>query len=530
MFLLGNGRVCGYAESTPVPPIDPNTLPKDVDLLRKIVVDLCAQLRHESSEKDKYRSLLRELLDAQRNRKSEQLSKEQLALFEALWKASDPEEEEESEPVAEQDQDKPEEPQAKKRSGRQPLAKHLIRERIVHDLAEAEKHCEGCGKDLRLIAEETSERYEYIPASIKVIEDVRLKYACDCTVKTTEKPAQPIEKSTAGASMLAQVIVSKFADHQPLHRQEKIFQRQGVQISRKTMGGWLPPVAELFDPLYQVAKKVLFDSKVIGTDDTGVKVLDRKLPFARTGRIWPYVGDAHHPVVVYDYTPTRGRDGPARFLEGYQGYLQADAYCVYDAFFKPARGLTEVGCMMHSRRYFFKALDSDQQRMGKALHLIARLYAVEDRAKGFTGEERLELRQRLSAPVMAKLHKYLIEIRDEVLPKSPPARAVRYALNQWDALSRFLEDGDLEIDNGATERANRDIAIGRGNWTFFGSDHGGKTAAVLLSFIATCKRNAVEPFAWFRDVLSRIATHPVNQLAELLPCNWKPLEAPAAQA
>jgi transposase len=526
LFLLGNGRVCGYAESTPVPPIDPNTLPKDVDLLRKIVVDLCEQLRHESSEKDKYRSLLRELLDAQRNRKSEQLSKEQLALFEALWKASDPEEEE-SEPAAEQEQDKPEEPQAKKRSGRQPLAKHLIRERIVHDLAEVEKHCDGCGKDLRLIAEETSERYEYIPASIKVIEDVRLKYACDCTVKTAEKPAQPIEKSTAGASMLAQVIVSKFADHQPLHRQEKIFQRQGVRISRKTMGGWLPPVAELFHPLYQAAKKVLFESKVIGTDDTGVKVLDRKLPFARTGRIWPYVGDAHHPVVVYDYTPTRGRDGPARFLEGYQGYLQADAYCVYDAFFKPARGLIEVGCMMHSRRYFFKALDSDQQRMGKALHLIARLYSIEDRGKGLTGAERLGLRQRLSAPVMAKLHKYLVEIRDEVLPKSPAAQAVRYALNQWDALSRFLEDGDLEIDNGATERANRNIAIGRGNWTFFGSDNGGKTAAVLLSFVAMCNRNAVEPFAWFRHVLSRIATHPVHRLAELLPHNWKPLDAAA---
>jgi transposase len=511
-----------------VPPIDPNTLPKDVDVLRKIVVDLCEQLRHESSEKDKYRSLLRELLDAQRNRKSEQLSKEQLDLFEAFWKASNSEEEE-SEPAAEQEPDKPEEPQAKKRSGRQPLAKDLMRERIVHDLAEAEKHCDGCGKDLRLIAEETSERYEYIPASIKVIEDVRLKYACDCTVKTAEKPAQPIEKSTAGASMLAQVIVSKFADHQPLHRQEKIFQRHGVQISRKTMGGWLPPVVELFEPLYQVAKKVLFESKVIGTDDTGVKVLDRKLPFARTGRIWPYVGDVHHPVVVYDYTPTRGRDGPARFLEGYQGYLQADAYCVYDAFFKPARGLTEVGCMMHSRRYFFKALDSDQQRMGKALHLIARLYSIEDRVKGLTGEERLGLRQRLSAPVMAKLHQYLLEIRDEVLPKSPAAKAVRYALNQWDALSRFLEDGDLEIDNGATERANRDIAIGRGNWTFFGSDNGGKTAAVLLSFIAMCKRNVVEPFAWFRDVLSRIATHPVHRLAELLPHNWKPLEA-AAQA
>ena len=264
---------------------------------------------------------------------------------------------------------------------------------------------------------------------------------------------------------------------------------------------------------------------MIGTDDTGVKVLDRKLTFARTGRIWPYLGDAQHPVVIYDYTPTRGRDGPAKFLNGYKGYLQADAYCVYDAFFRPARGLTEVGCMMHARRYFFKALDSDQQRMGRALYLIARLYAVEDRAKGLTGEQRLEVRRRLSAPVMAKLHKYLLEIRDEVLPKSPAAKAVRYALNQWEALTRFLEDGDLEIDNGATERANRDIAIGRGNWTFFGSDNGGKTAAVLLSFIAMCKRSAVEPFAWFRDVLSRIANHPVSRLAELLPHNWNPLQA-----
>jgi transposase len=512
-----------------VPPIDPNALPKDADVLRKIVLDLCEQLRHESSEKDKYRSLLRELLEAQCNRKSEQLSKEQLALFETLWKASDPEEED-PEPAAEQEQDEPGKPPAKKRSGRQPLAKDLIRERIVHDLPEAEKHCGCCGKDLRLIEEETSERYEYIPASIKVIEDVRRKYACDCTVKTADKPAQPIEKSTAGASMLAHVIVSKFADHQPLHRQEKMLERQGVRISRKTMGGWLAPTAELLEPLYQLAKKVLFQSKVVGTDDTGVKVLDRKLPFARIGRIWPYLGDAHHPVVLHDYTPTRGRDGPARFLNGYKGYLQADAYCVYDAFFKPARGLIEVGCMMHMRRYFFKALDADQQRMGKALHLIARLYSVEDRAKGLTGEERLVLRKQLSAPVMAKLHQYLLEIRAEVLPKSPAARAVRYALNQWEALTRFLEDGVLEIDNGATERANRDIAIGRGNWTFFGSDNGGKTAAVLLSFIATCKRCRVEPFAWFRDVLSRIATHPVKRLAELLPHNWKPLDATAAQA
>jgi transposase len=186
--------------------------------------------------------------------------------------------------------------------------------------------------------------------------------------------------------------------------------------------------------------------------------------------------------------------------------------------------------MMHARRYFFKALDSDQSHMGPALHLIARLYAVEDRARGLSGEERLKLRNRLSAPVVEKLNQYLLKIRDEVLPKSPAAKAVRYALNQWEALTRFLKDGDLEIDNGATERTNRDIAIGRGNWTFFGSDAGGSTASILMSFIAMCKRNEVEPFAWFRDVLSRIATHPINRIEELLPHNWKALASADNQA
>jgi hypothetical protein len=181
-----------------------------------------------------------------------------------------------------------------------------------------------------------------------VIEDVCKKYACACTVKTATKPSQPIEKSTAGASLLAQVIVAKTADHLPLHRQEKIFQRHGVEISRKTMCGWLAETAHLLQTLYQSAKGVLFQSKVIGTDDTGVKVLDIKLPFARTGRIWPYYGDKEHPVILYDYTATRERAGPEKFLEGYRGYLQADAYGGYDAFFKnPARGLIEVGCWAH---------------------------------------------------------------------------------------------------------------------------------------------------------------------------------------
>jgi hypothetical protein len=288
--------------------------------------------------------------------------------------------------------------------------------------------------------------------------------------------------------------------------------------------------AALLDPLYQLMKKELLGSKVIGTDDTSVKVLDPKLPFARIGRIWPYVGDAYHPVIVYDYTSTRARSGPAKFLEGYKGYLQADAYAVYDAFFKSQRGMTEVGCWMHARRYFFKALESDEPGMGPALHLIARLYAVEERAKALSlsAAERWALRQRISARLVGKLHRYLLELQEQVLPKSPSGAAVRYALNQWEALTRFLEDGELEIDNGATERANRDIALGRGNWTFFGSDRGGKRAAVLRSFIASCKRCGVEPFAWFHDVLSRIPSHSIARLSELMPHHWKPL-ASAAQ-
>ena len=396
----------------------------------------------------------------------------------------------------------------------------------MHDLAEEEKHCSACQQDLRPIGEESSERYEYIPAQLTVIEDICKKYACACTVKTATKPSQPIEKSTAGASLLAQVIVAKTADHLPLHRQEKIFERHGVDISRKTMGGWLAQCADLLKPLYGSMKEVLFQSKVIGTDDTSVKVLDVKLPFARTGRIWPYSGDADHPVILYDYTATRERAGPEEFLKGYRGYLQADAYGGYDAFFKdPARGLIEVGCWAHARRYFHKALESDQPRMGPALLLIAQLYRVEKQARPLTAEERLRLRHLQSQPILEKLRNYLLEIQVEVLPKSPEGRAVRYTLKNWTALTRYCEDGDLQIDNNATERAIRGIAVGRNNWMFFGSDEGGKTAAVLRSFVASCQRVGVDPFVWLKDILARIADHPITRIAELLPHNWMSAQA-----
>ncbi len=269
-----------------------------------MLVDLTAQL-------DRTERLLRQLLQAKTGRKSEQLSREQLVLFaaEAGLVIAEPE-------APDSDHDpRPGAPGDKQARGRKPLPSHLKRERREHDLPEAEKHCAGCDQELRKIGEEVSERYEYIPAQMKVIEDACFTYACDCTVKTASKPSPPIERSTAGASLLAQVIVSKWADHLPLHRQSKMFARHGIELADQTLCGWMAQCAELLAPLYERLKRHVLSSKVVGTDDTPVRVLDRKLPQARKGRIWPYVGDRDHPAVVYDYTATRERAGPEAFLK-----------------------------------------------------------------------------------------------------------------------------------------------------------------------------------------------------------------------
>jgi transposase len=339
-------------------PIDRKQLPKSAEVLQQMVLDLIAQLDVSEARRIKTENLLRQLLAARSGRRSEQITDEQLALFEAELKAQGVNVEELS-----KDKDSGNtsddndhrgstggSPEANSR-GRRALPRHLKRERIVHDLAEAEKHCAVCEQDMREFGEETSERYEYIPAQLIVIEDVSKKYSCACTVKTAGKPSQPIEKSTAGASLLTQVIVAKYADHLPLHRQAKIFRRFGVELSDRTMCGWMRQCAELLNPLNRSLKDFVLGSKVVGTDDTPVKVLDRKLPQTRKGRIWPYVGDRDHPAVIYDYTPTRERAGPEEFLKDFRGHLQADAYAVYDSFFKdPKRGMVEVGCWAHARR------------------------------------------------------------------------------------------------------------------------------------------------------------------------------------
>jgi len=505
--------------------IDPNRLPEDPALLRQMVTSLVQEVEAKEQRLRQLQHWLEQLLRARYGPRRERVNENQLFLFAvALVSAG---REAPAEPAASAATEKtPAEPEKRKGHGRGALPKSLQRQRVVHDLGEDSRQCPQCQSDLKRIGEEVSERLEYIPASLVVIEEACQKYACPkgCTVITAAKPMAPIEKGLAGPGLLAQVAVSKFGDHLPLHRQAAIFRRQGVELSRQTMCDWMRACADLASPLYELMKQQVLDSKAVQTDDTPVPVLDPDLPRTRTGRIWTYVGDDNHPYTVYDYTPNRSRDGPEAFLREFHGFLQADAYSGYDHFYEDAqRGIVEVACWAHSRRRFFEAQSSDLMRSTVMLAYIRLLYDVEREARTqkLDSDARRALRQVKSKPILEDIHAYLEREQPQVLPKSPEGQAIAYTLSNWKALTRYCEDGGLEIDNNGAERSLRGIAVGRRNWTFLGSDNGGRTAAILNSLIATCKRTAIDPFTYLRDILTRISDHPQSRLAELLPDQWK---------
>jgi transposase len=512
--------------------IDPNYLPTDPEALKRMVVGLVEQLAEKQQELRQVQHLLEQLLRWRYGQKRERIDENQLFLFAAsiISRVLPPADSASPETVP-----APPPPAAtpaapRKGHGRQHLPSSLERRRVVYDLGEGERQCPHCRSELRPIGEEVSERLEYVPASCHVIEEACRKYACPhgCTVVTAMKPAAPIEKGLAGPGLLAHIAVSKYGDHAPLHRQEGILQRQGVQLSRKTMCDWMRQCAELARPLYQRMKQRALSTKVLQTDDTPVAVLDPTLPRTRTGRIWTYVANLDHPYTVYDYTPNRSRDGPDTFLKDFRGFLQADAYSGYDHLYQDAeRGVIEVACWAHSRRRFFEAQSSDVMRSTVMLAYIRLLYDVEREAKdgGLNAAERLKLRRARSLPILADIKSYLEAERPNVLPKSPEGQAIAYTLSNWEALVRYCSDGDLAIDNNAAELSLRGIVVGRRNWMFYGSDNGGRTAAVLTSLIATCKRLRVDPFAYLRDVFARISTHPQSQLDELLPDRWQAARA-----
>jgi transposase len=340
------------------------------------------------------------------------------------------------------------------------------------------------------------------------------------------KPAMPIAKGLPGPGLLAHLIVSKYTDHMPLHRLQRAYERQGFFLHRSTLCDWLGACADLLRPLYDLMVGAVLQSRVIHTDDTPVKLQELVTHRLSTARLWAYLGDAAHPYNVFDFTVNHKRDGPQQFLANYRGYLQADAFSGYDGLYLPdprtaqAR-IIEVACNAHARRKFYEARGSDALRAHQALAYYRQLYELEQAAKDFSDAQRLQMRKDLSVPILGRFRTWLEAQRSEVLPKSPMAEALGYALNNWVALIRYTEAGFLAIDNNASEREMKRIAIGRKNWLTVGSPRGGQTAAVLFSFTSTCQRLGVEPWAYLRDVLTCLPLTPAGQLGDLLPDHWQ---------
>jgi transposase len=522
--------------------IDPAQLPDDASVLKALIAQLLETLHSKTRQIDQLTHRLQQLLRAHFGQKAEKIDPAQMLLFaqQILAEAQTPELPKE-EALA---------PTPRKGHGRKKLPRNLPRRTVVLDVPVEQRKCSCCGQEMTKIGQESSEQIDYVPASVCVVETVRPKYACkhcpDGTVVTADKPRSPIEKGLPAPGMLAHVITSKYCDHQPLNRLSHIFQRHGLEISRSTMGGWMAAAAQLAQPLVDVMTQEVLASNAVHTDDTPMPVLDRQRDTARQGRLWIYRGDDLHPYTVYDYTPTHKRDGPVEFLGEYEGYLCADAYGGYDGIYLGSEGkVIEVLCWAHARRKHFDAQDSDLPRATVALAYIRRLYQVERQAKELFAKQaegpearslsaiRLGLRQEHSLPVLKEFEAWMRQQTSgvaadgaslpagPVLPKSPLGMAISYCLNNWPALLRYTDDGNLDVDNNLAEQGLRGPVTGRRNYTFFGSDNGGRTAAVLYSLVASAKRHGLDPFAYLRDVLGRISDHPSNKLHELLPDHWK---------
>ena len=410
--------------------------------------------------------------------------------------------------------------------GRRALPEHLPRVEVIHDLTDEQKRCPCCGIARACIGSETSEQLEYVPSSLKVLRHVRHRYACKACdaagngahVEIATKTPQPIERGLPGPGLLAYVIVSKLGDHLPLYRLEKILGRQGVDVARSTMCAWMLAASELVKPLVELMTKRVKQSKVVHTDDTRVPVQAEGQ--CRSGRIWTYVGDESNPYTVYDYTPDRTRAGPQRFLADYKGYLQADAYGGYDGIYVRG-GVAEVACWAHARRKFFEAKETDGRRAAEMLEFVRQLYAVEDEAKALDHDARRALRQERSVPVLAAIKAWLNHEGQLVLPRSPMAAAITYTLNQWAALCRYAEQGYLNIDNNAAERALKRVAIGRKNWLFAGHDQAGASHARLWTLIASAERHGIDPQKYLTSVLAKVGRAKLSELDQFLPDAWK---------
>jgi transposase len=420
--------------------------------------------------------------------------------------------------------------------GRQPLPAHLPRRRVEYAATEAGKRCSCCGGPRVCIGEQVSEQLDYEPASYCVVQHVRQTWACRSCDGPSERrfattgPAVvgPIPKGLPGPGLLARLITCKYADHLPLHRLEGIVARSGVALCRSTLCDWMAQAAALLGPLAALMRDRVLLSRVIHSDDTSVPFLGRGRDKARDGHLWVYIGDRRHPYAVFDFTAHYRRDGPEQFLEGFEGYLQADALAQYEGLFASGR-VAHVACWAHARRRFVEAQGSAPDEAEEALKYIRKLYKVERELAGrFAADDdagRQQYRAAQTAAAREEFRAWLAGQQAGALPKSPLGEAVRYALSHWEALARYTEQGYLSIDNNLSERTLRQVVVGRANWQFCGSAAGGEAAAALYSAVATCKHLGLDPFAYLRELLP--ALHALGDsphaeaLGDWLPDAWQ---------
>ncbi len=386
------------------------------------------------------------------------------------------------------------------------------------------------------IGEEVTEELDITPAQFRIIRYIRPKYARPkaeqdkdpdgVNIIVAPLPTRVIPKGIPSAGLLAYILISKFIDHLPYHRQIQIFKRIGMKISATTINGWVAKTVSLLKLLCQEHEKQLMAKDYLMADETTIKVLDGKTKGKSSiGYFWVYY-DPGGKCVVFKYDPGRGGKYPREHLKHFRGSLQTDGYKVYEYFDSVALGILLLGCMAHVRRKFEHALENDRSIAERVLHLMQQLYAIEEiaRQEAYDAEQRLALRQKDAAPIMAELHQYLEQQKDQVLPKSKIGEAISYALSRWKYIERYLEDGKVENDNNLVENAIRPVAIGRKNYLFAGSEEGARWAATIYSLVASAANCGHNPFEYLKDVLQRLPDQPLSCLDELLPMNWKPLE------
>lgn len=397
---------------------------------------------------------------------------------------------------------------------------------VEHKLDPFAAICQECQLETHFLATVVTRQLEHLVGSLRVLEhrqEVRSCNRCKQYVATAEKPLAPIPGSYAAPSLLSFLIVSKFLDGLPLYRIRKIFLRDGVPIPRSTLSDWILSAAFTVEPLYDALKRELFKSKIIKTDDSPLKVQDRKLKGrARKAKVTTYVGDKNHPAIVFDFSPNQSFKKNNDFLKDYVGLVQADGHGGFDALFlgdEPTK--IELGCHVHSRRNYFECPDSAVKAVEAILDIYTELYEIENRIANLLPAERLAWRRRCSKPLIKRMHAELMEIKNLKLPpKDPVGDAAEYTLKNWLALTRFLKDADIDLDNNASERAIKDFVLMRKNSLFVGSDDAGKAAVIHLSLVASAKRAGINPVAYLTDVLTRINSLKISELEQLLPWRW----------